>query len=110
MESESKTQAVIEALQSGAFPIVRQAAHAFNIPTSTLHARIHGRLPHKLAHEAQRRFSNAEEASIVKAVYQMDSWGWAMTVFALDNFANDLLQAKGDPKPSNSFVSINRLA
>jgi hypothetical protein len=99
MDSESKIQAAIEALQSGAFPSVRQAAYAFNIPKSTLHARIHGRLPHKVAHEAQQRFSNAEEASIAKAVYQMDSWGWPMTIFALDNFANDLLRAKGDPNP-----------
>ena len=69
MESESKIQAAIEALQSGAFPSVRKAAHAFNIPKSTLHARIRGRLPHKLAHEAQQRFSYAEEACIAKAVY-----------------------------------------
>jgi len=46
-----------------------------------------------------QRLTVQEEESIINAVYQLDAWGWLMTVKAINQLATELLVKKGDMAP-----------
>jgi hypothetical protein len=96
MAQESRIQQALAALEAGDVPNVTQAANAFQVPRTTLRDRFKGKPTRAAAHQNQQRFSPAEEASIARAVHQMASWGWPMTVSVINNLANDLLARRND--------------
>ncbi|KXX82291.1 Pogo transposable element with ZNF domain [Madurella mycetomatis] len=99
-DQERRIQDAIAAFRSKQVPSLRQAARLFDIPPSTLSDRYAGRhKDHATAKQPSQRLSPQEEDSIVKAVEQLDAWGWPITIAMIENFATQLLHAKGDNKP-----------
>ncbi|KAL1972161.1 hypothetical protein VTN31DRAFT_7380 [Thermomyces dupontii] len=45
------------------------------------------------------RWTPKEEDAVVKCVYQLDAWGWPMTISEIEVLATEILRAKGDTKP-----------
>lgn len=53
----------------------------------------------KEAKERLQRLTAPEEQTIVDAAYQLDAWGWPMTIPTINALAGQLLAAKGDTAP-----------
>jgi ABC-type methionine transport system ATPase subunit len=97
---EQQIQHTIAALESKTVASIRQAADIFDVPRTTLQDRFsRKRRPVTTAHSAEQRLTPEEEDTVVKAVYQLDAWGWPITHEAIRNLATQLLLAKGDIVP-----------
>jgi hypothetical protein len=99
VDQEQRIQLAIAAVDAKEVRSLRQAALLFNVPRSTLGSRFKGRLTHQAAAQHLQRLTPAEEDSIVKAIYQLDAWGWPMSISAIEHLATQLLLAKHDDKP-----------
>jgi hypothetical protein len=99
LSDEDRLQLALHAYATGKVPSVRQAAYAFRIPRSTLQLRIHGKPARKDSKKHLQRLTTQEEDSIEKAVYQLDAWGWPMSIASVEQLALELLVAKGDLEP-----------
>jgi hypothetical protein len=110
-DQEARIQAAITALNNHDVPSVRQAATLFDVPRSTLQDRFAGRRQaNKTSKQHMQRLTVQEEDSVVKAVYQLDAWGWPMSISAIEHLASQLLLAKGDTKPLGKCWYWNFLA
>ncbi|KAK3934642.1 hypothetical protein QBC46DRAFT_215972, partial [Diplogelasinospora grovesii] len=92
---EDRIQLAIKALNAGQVPSVRQAAHLFSVPRSTLQLRVNGKPARKDSKVHMQRLNPQEANSIEKAIYQLDAWGWSMSIAAIEQLATELLIAKG---------------
>ncbi|GAB1311934.1 hypothetical protein MFIFM68171_02144 [Madurella fahalii] len=85
---ESQIQLAIAALRAKKVSSIRKAASLFGVPRGTLQDRFNGKhLPPTMAYHPEQRLTPAEEDSVVKAVSQLDAWGWPITIDAIRNFA-----------------------
>lgn len=110
-DQEERLQAAIAAIQAKDVSSVRQAATLFSVPRTTLRSRLSGkRQPNKTSKQHLQRLSVEEEEAVVKAIYQLDAWGWPMTIAAIENLATQLLLAKGDTKPLGKCWFYNFMA
>lgn len=98
-DQEERIQRAIAAYQAKEVNSVRQAAFLFNVPRSTLGDRLRGGNNHQTGAQRLQRLTPAEEDSVVKAIYQLDAWGWPMSISAIEHLAVQLLRAKDDTKP-----------
>jgi hypothetical protein len=110
MDQEARIKLALEAIHSKSVSSIRHAATLFEIPRSTLQSRVHGTTSVRKAHERQQRLTTAEEASLVKTVNLMHGWGWPMTIKAVEAFATELLQRRGDQKALGQCWYSNFLA
>jgi hypothetical protein len=99
MDRESRLQLAIRAVRTEECKSIREAAKLFDISRSTLQDRLNGRQDNQTAKQPFQRFSVEEEASIKRCILQMSSWGWPMTIEAINALAGSLLQKKGDREP-----------
>lgn len=94
---EDRIQQALRALAAGEITSERQAAKTFNVPRTTLKARMLGGRTHAQAHVSSQRLSPEEEETIARACLQLSAWGWAITVDLLETLGAKLLKDKGDP-------------
>ena len=99
MDQESRIQIALRAIRAKTIPSIRKAAKLYDVPRSTLQARLHGAQTIKQAHQPFQRLTPAEEESLVRTINRMYGWGWPMTIKATDRFAQDILYSRGDPVP-----------
>ena len=93
-------QLALKALRAGEVASIRKAAILFDVNRCTLTNRFNGRHgPTTEAHAHEQRLSLEEEDSVIKAVSQLDAWGWPISIDAIRNLAAQLLLAKGDDRP-----------
>ena len=64
--TEARLQNAVTFYHENPTASIRNLAAVFNVPKSTLHARIHGRPSAKQQKESQQRLSPIEEASLVR--------------------------------------------
>ncbi|THU84576.1 hypothetical protein K435DRAFT_687213, partial [Dendrothele bispora CBS 962.96] len=65
-ETEARMEEAMEAMESGRYKNISQAARAFNVPYPTFRRRVQGTaLPKKLAHINQQLLTPAEERTLV---------------------------------------------
>lgn len=81
----------IQAIKNGKYPSAAAAARSFEIPVSTLKARINGRESATEKRHNRFIFTEIEEGSIEKWLLDMDSRGAALTLPMLRDMANLLL-------------------
>jgi hypothetical protein len=108
---EQRILAAIAAYNAQEISSLRQAAKLFDVPVSTLHDRYSRKhKANKVSKQHLQRLSPEEEEAVVKAIYQLDVWGWPMTISAMENLATQLLLAKGDSNPLGKCWYSNFLA
>lgn len=78
---------------------IRNVAHTFEVPRSSLGHRIKGRRDAKTYHQGRQRLTVLEEASLVKWMTQLMNWGWPLSISQLERMATHLLICKGDREP-----------
>ena len=99
MDQESRIQNALRAIRAKIIPSIRKAAELYDVPRSTLQARLHGAQTIKQAHQPFQRLTPAEEESLVRTINRMYGWGWPMTIKATERFAQEILYSKGDTVP-----------
>jgi hypothetical protein len=107
---EERVQLAIKALEDGTISSQRKAGIQFNIPQSTLQARIQGRRSAREVQQCQQRLSVQEEDSIKRCIHTMTSWGWPVSIKYLKSLTIGLLQARGDYEPLGQHWYKNFLA
>ena len=70
---EISMQSAIGDLNSGIFKSIRKAAEAYNIPRSTLQARIKGCNSRAISHQQQQRLTPEQETFLVDWILDEDS-------------------------------------
>ena len=97
--SDTRMELAIAELKRNPAISQRQLAKEYNVPRSTLQARIHGRKSAKTYHEESQRLSVIEERALIGWIEQMTEWGWPPRIQHLESMAKNLLNAKGDSEP-----------
>ncbi|KXL48243.1 MAG: hypothetical protein FE78DRAFT_142374, partial [Acidomyces sp. 'richmondensis'] len=68
---EANINAAIQSYHEKAYPSMRAATRAFNVPPPTLYARLAGRTSRSQAHESAQILSNAEEKTLVRWISRL---------------------------------------
>ncbi|RAL68365.1 hypothetical protein DID88_007096 [Monilinia fructigena] len=87
---EEKIQNAIIALQLKEFKSIRKAAEYFEVPKSTLIARVAGRKSHTQSHEMAQILSNAEENTLVRWISRLTITGFPATPMLVKEMADEI--------------------
>jgi hypothetical protein len=101
IEQEGRILLAIKAIQNGRFTSVAAAARSFDVPRTTLSARIKGRTNQSDTRSALYKFTQLEEESIQDWLISMDQRGAALTISMLRDMACLLLQSRDSSSSSN---------
>lgn len=96
LDQEQRIQAAIALFAAEPHRTVRALATEFNVPRTTLQARLKGRRSMKTFAVSRQRLTIHEEASIRRTVLQMAQWGWPVSIQGVESLAESLLKARGD--------------
>ena len=94
LEQEGRLLLAIKAIKDGRYPSAAAAARSFDLPVSTLKARLNGREAASEKRHNRFLFSEVAEQSIEKWLLDMDTRGAALTLPMLRDMANLLLRAQ----------------
>jgi hypothetical protein len=92
---EERIQLAIEALDSGQIRSIRSAATTFDIPSTTIHNRLRGRVPRQEAQVTNRKLSSTEEEALVQWIDSMDQRGMSPSFSYIRQMADLLIFERG---------------
>ncbi len=92
---ESRIILAIEAIRTSKKLSYRSAAKIYNIPKSTLSARMNGRTTIHERRPAAHKLTEIEEEVIVQKILDMDSRGFAPRLAGVEDMANFILKSRG---------------
>ena len=104
IEQEGRLLLALKAIKEDKYLSAAAAARSFDVPVSTLKARINGRESFTEKRPATHIFTHVEELSMEKWLLNMDARGAALTLPMLRDMANLLLSAK---KSTSTIVGVN---
>jgi hypothetical protein len=110
---EANIQLAIADLQSRVYPSIRAAAKAYNIPQTTLTARVNGTASRRdISHQHQQRLTPLQEEFLVEWILEEDARGYAPSHARAREMAERVLRSNGDTKPLgkrwvSSFIHRN---
>jgi len=96
---EAAIQAAISDVVSGVFTSQRAAAKAYNIPRSTLAARLRGTQTRQFSHEYQQRLTPQQEEFLVQWILEEDARAFPPSHARAREMANRILRMNGDNNP-----------
>jgi hypothetical protein len=96
LEQEGRILLAIKAIKNGQITTTAAAARSFEVPRSTLQARLNGRTNRSDTRANSHKLSQTEEESIKSWLISMDQRGAAPTINMLVDMANLLLEARGE--------------
>jgi hypothetical protein len=76
LDIEERIQKSISAYTTGEFASIRKASNAFEVPFSTVQARMAGRNSYPIAHESQQTLTNAEETILERWITRLTRTGF----------------------------------
>ncbi|KAJ5340358.1 hypothetical protein N7541_009482 [Penicillium brevicompactum] len=96
LEQEGRILLAIKAIQNGQITTTAAAARSFEVPRSTLQARLHGRTNRSDTRANSHKLTGIEEESMKSWLISMDRRGAALTISMLVDMANLLLKERGE--------------
>ena len=93
---ETRISMAMEAIHSKTSPSIRAAADVYDVPHSTLAARLRGVSTRQEAQSMQRKLSLTEEEALVRWILSMDERGYSPRVSVIRRMADILLLARVD--------------
>ncbi|QIX00721.1 hypothetical protein AMS68_006238 [Peltaster fructicola] len=91
---EDSIIAAIHAIDSGQYATVHRAAEAFNVPKSTLQARLNGRASRRDSIANHRNLTPTEEQMLLQKILDMDRRGFSPTHPQITEMASTILRAR----------------
>lgn len=95
VQNEGRILLAIQAIQKNQIKSVRAAAAVYNIPRSTLQARMNGTRARRDTTPNSRKLTDLEEQTITKHLLDLDSRGFPPRLSIARDMANKLLAARG---------------
>ncbi len=89
--NESQLQLVLQAFERDPQLNINEAIRLYNIPRTTLSARIKGRSIHINTIINSRKLTVLKEEVVVQEVFDLDSWGFPLRMRDIEDMANRLL-------------------
>ena len=97
----------INSYKSGYFTSIREAAATYDVPRSTLQARLHGRASQQEIRSTNLKLTNTEELTLVNWILSMDERGLPVCTASIRDIANLLLQKRtGTDASSTRTVGV----
>lgn len=93
LHQEGRILLAIQAIKSGQIKSVRSAARIYDVPQTTLAARMAGRVARRDSHKNQRKLTETEEKTLRAWLIDMDNRGYPLTVANTRAAAQQLLSA-----------------
>ena len=84
----------IQALQGPRKLSCRKAAKTFNVPKSTLRARLHGRDERATCRPNSAKFTETEEETLVQYIIDLDSRGFPPRLYSVTDIADRVLEIR----------------
>ena len=91
---EGRIALAINAYKLGSFTSIRNAATTYDIPRSTLQARLQGRVPQQEIRSANLKLTDTEELTLINWILSMDERGLPVRTASIRDMANLLLQKR----------------
>ena len=91
---EAKIILAIQATRKDPSMSIRCAAEMYEVPYTTLHARIHGRTPKREKRNARHILTSSEEETLVEYILKLDSRGFSPRLDNIWSMANLLLATR----------------
>ena len=95
-QQEGRIALALAALKQGQFSSIRGAAKSYDIPYTTLHRRVNGRLARRDTRPSNRKLTNTEESTLVQWILSIDERGLSPRANTVRYMANLLLQKRSD--------------
>ena len=108
LQHEDRIVLAIEALNSGQIPSIRKAAAAFDVPLSTLHNRLTGRVSRQQSQVGRRKFILTEETALIRWIESMDNRGMSPTLGYIRQMADLLIRERGSSVLLDASVTATR--
>lgn len=96
---EHDIQLAIEAFENGEYASVQAAARAYNVPRSTMQARMQGRTNRRRSHESKQRLTQRQEQLLSEWILEQDFQGQSPSHGRVRQMAERILEADNDPNP-----------
>ena len=91
---EGRMALAINSYKSGYFTSIREAAATYDVPRSTLQARLHGRASQQEIRSTNLKLTNTEELTLVNWILSIDERGLPVCTASIRDMANLLLQKR----------------
>ncbi|RFU33152.1 hypothetical protein B7463_g3180, partial [Scytalidium lignicola] len=98
-QQEGRVLLAINAIKKGQITSIRKAARVFDVPRSTLNARLQGTPQHQTIYTKCFRMSQLEEESLVQWILSMGKRGLPPRPSGVQSMANILVAERGEPTP-----------
>ena len=92
---ENRVLLAINAIRSTPRLSIRRAAEIYNVPKSTIAARMKGRVTKSDSYNARSNLTKIEEEVIVQYILDQDSRGFSPRIIDVGDTANLLLRKRG---------------
>jgi hypothetical protein len=99
LQKEGRLSLAIASFQSNSSQSLRRLAKLYNIPRTTLQARLQGIQPRHEIVSVNRKLSSVEEQSLVQWILDLDRRGFPPQVIDVRRMADVLLAARGQNPP-----------
>ena len=106
IQQEGRLVLAVDALKKGQITKIREAAHLYDVPRSTLRDRLRGCVDRTSAYANGLRLTRTEEDSLKKWIASLALRGAAPRPSAIRIMADILLSKRGDPTPQPK-IGIN---
>ncbi|RFU34410.1 hypothetical protein B7463_g1948, partial [Scytalidium lignicola] len=100
---EGRILLAINAIKTQKITSIRKAAYAFDVPASTLHARLHNRVQQLTTYTKSYRMSQLEEESLVQWIFSMGKRGLPPRPSGVQSMANILIAERGEPSSPRPY-------
>src|SRR6266700_479668 len=99
VNQEGRIDLAISAYKNGQIPSISEAARTFEVPRTTLHYRIQGRVTSTAKNQKQHQLTPSEEESLVKWILDLDKRGRPPRHAYVQSMANHILAMCGTIDP-----------
>ena len=102
----------MSAFQSGQFRSIRAAAHAYNVPPTSLARRISGVTSRADFRPKNTRLAKSDEAFLIQEILKLDAQGYGSSLDTASDIASSICEARGGlrigVKRAGTFVKRTR--
>jgi hypothetical protein len=95
-QRELQIELALQAIRTGEVNSIRAAHRAYNIPESTLRARLNGTTNRRTAHQYRKRLSIQQEEFLVDWILEQESQGFPPSHARCREMATRILRINGD--------------
>jgi hypothetical protein len=107
VEQEGRILLAIKAIKNQEITTIREAAHRFDVPRTTLQRRLNGHTFRREARANGHKLTQSEEESLIKWILSLDIRGCPPRTAMVQEMANLLLATRATTPPSDGRPKLD---